>query len=469
MIAATGFENRNVAVLGLGKSGLATVRSLEAGGAKVFAWDDAPAKREEAAKEGFLLADASGWDWKNLAAMILSPGIPFTHPEPHPAVKRAQAAGVEVIGDIELFQRAVKASGKPARIVAITGTNGKSTTTALIGHMVRRCGGNAQVGGNIGKAVLELDEPEASAIYVVEVSSYQIDLAPSLAPNVAVLLNITPDHIDRHGTVEHYADVKARIFVRQRESDTAVIGIDDSRTSEICTRETAKRVEKVVPVSVGKTISRGIYALGGQLFDSLGTQTVKAGDLSTIKTLAGAHNWQNAAAAYATGRALGYQRERILAAFESFPGLAHRMEIVGEADGVRYVNDSKATNADAASKALATYDNIYWIIGGKAKKGGISSLEEWFPRIRRAYLIGEAASSFGEALRGKVEAIHCGTLDRAVEAASRDAAADSAELKVVLLSPACASFDQFKSFEERGDVFRAAVQERLAVKGGAAA
>ncbi|MBX3509078.1 MAG: UDP-N-acetylmuramoyl-L-alanine--D-glutamate ligase [Parvibaculum sp.] len=469
MIAAAGFEKRNVAVLGLGKSGLATVRSLEAGGAKVFAWDDAPAKRDEAAKEGFLLVDSSDWDWQSLAAMILSPGIPFTHPEPHPAVKRAQAEGVEVIGDIELFQRAVKASGKPARVVAITGTNGKSTTTALIGHMVRRCGGNAQVGGNIGKAVLELDEPEASTVYVVEVSSYQIDLAPSLAPNVAVLLNITPDHIDRHGTVEHYADVKARIFAHQGEADTAVIGIDDGFTSDICTRELAKRVEKVVPVSVGKTISRGIYALGGQLYDSLGTQTVKAGDLSAIKTLAGAHNWQNAAAAYATGRALGYQRERILAAFESFPGLAHRMEIVGEADGIRYVNDSKATNADAASKALATYENIYWIIGGKAKEGGISSLEEWFPRIRRAYLIGEAASAFAETLRGKVEAIHCGTLDRAIDAASRDAAADSAELKVVLLSPACASFDQFKSFEERGDVFRAAVQERLATKGGAAA
>lgn len=468
MIAATGFEKRNVAVLGLGKSGLATVRSLEAGGARVFAWDDAPAKRDEAAKEGFLLADSSAWDWGSLSAMILSPGIPFTHPEPHPAVKQAQAAGVEVIGDIELFQRAVKASGKPARIVAITGTNGKSTTTALIGHMVRRCGGNAQVGGNIGKAVLELDEPEASTTYVVEVSSYQIDLAPSLAPNVAVLLNITPDHIDRHGTVEHYAEVKARIFARQGEADTAIVGIDDGRTSEICTREVAKRMEKVVPISVGKTISRGIYALGGQLYDSLGTQTVKAGDLSAIKTLAGAHNWQNAAAAYAAGRALGYQRERILAAFESFPGLAHRMEIVGEADGVRYVNDSKATNADAASKALATFDNIYWIIGGKAKEGGIASLEEWFPRIRRAYLIGEAASSFAETLRGKVEAIHCGTLERAVDAASRDASADSAELKVVLLSPACASFDQFKSFEERGDAFRTAVQERLGVKGGAA-
>ncbi|MEQ8326577.1 MAG: UDP-N-acetylmuramoyl-L-alanine--D-glutamate ligase [Parvibaculum sp.] len=469
MIAATGFERKNVAVLGLGRSGLATARSLEAGGAHVFAWDDAEAKRAEAAKEGFTLADSSGWDWKTFAALVLSPGIPLTHPEPHAAVKKAKGAGVEVIGDVELFQRAVAASGKGARIVAVTGTNGKSTTTALIGHMVRRCGGDAQVGGNIGRAVLDLDAPSAGTVYVVEVSSYQIDLAPSLAPNVGVLLNITPDHIDRHGTVEHYAEVKARIFAHQTEKDTAVIGIDDPRTGEICTHEGARRVEKVVPVSVGKTLSRGVYALGGVIYDSMGTQTVKAGDLGEIKTLAGAHNWQNAAAAYAAGRALGYPRERIFAAFESFPGLAHRMEIVGEADGVRFVNDSKATNADAASKALATYDNIYWIIGGKAKEGGIASLEEWFPRVRRAYLIGDAAKQFAETLKNKVETVHCGTLDRAVEAASRDAAADEAELKIVLLSPACASFDQFSSFEERGDVFRAAVQERLKVKGGAAA
>lgn len=468
MIAATGFERKNVAVLGLGKSGLATARALEAGGAKVFAWDDASEKREEAAKEGFTLADSRGWVWEHLSALILSPGIPLTHPKPHEAVLKAQAAGVEVIGDVELFQRALRASGKKTRLVAVTGTNGKSTTTALIGHMVRRCGDNAQVGGNIGKPVLELDAPEAATVYVVEVSSYQIDLAPSLAPNVAVLLNITPDHIDRHGTVEHYADVKARLFALQGEADSAVIGIDDMRTSSICTDVTARRVAQVVPISVGKALSRGVYALNGVLYENLGAQGVKAGDLAAIKTLAGAHNWQNAAAAYAVGRALGYHRERILAAFESFPGLAHRMEIVGDADGVRFVNDSKATNADAASKALATYDNIYWIIGGKAKEGGIASLEEWFPRIRRAYLIGAAASEFAETLRDKVEAIHCGTLDCAVEAASRDALADPAEFKVVLLSPACASFDQFKSFEERGDVFRAAVQERLGAKGGVA-
>lgn len=469
MIAATGFEKRNVAVLGLGKSGLATVRALEAGGATVFAWDDADAKRAEAEKAGVTLADVESWYWPIFAALVLSPGIPLTHPDPHPAVMKARAHGVAVIGDIEIFQRALAASGTGAKLVAVTGTNGKSTTTALIAHMVRRCGGDVRVGGNIGKAVLELDAPTPASIYVVEVSSYQIDLAPSLAPHVGVLLNITPDHIDRHGTVAHYAEVKGRLLARQAEKDTAVIGVDDARTREICIRECTRRKETVVPVSVGKTIGRGIYALDGVLYDSTGMQTVKAGDLREIKTLAGAHNWQNAAAAYATGRALGFPRERIFAAFESFPGLAHRMEIVGEANGVRFVNDSKATNADAASKALATYSNVYWIAGGKAKEGGIATLAPWFAHIRRAYLIGDAARDFAATLKDKVEAIHCGTLDRAVEAATRDAMADESEMRVVLLSPACASFDQFANFEERGDAFRAAVQERLANKGGAAA
>tara|TARA_R110002110_G_scaffold3104_3_gene15856 strand:+ start:11281 stop:12690 length:1410 start_codon:yes stop_codon:yes gene_type:complete len=469
MIAVTGFKRRNVAVLGLGKSGLATVRALEAGGATVFAWDDADAKRAEAERMGVTLTDAEGWDWTTLAALVLSPGIPLTHPEPHRAVTKARAHDVEVIGDIEIFQRALAASGTGAKLVAVTGTNGKSTTTALIGHMVRRCGGDVRVGGNIGKAVLELDAPTPASIYVVEVSSYQIDLAPGLAPDVGILLNITPDHIDRHGTVEHYAEVKGRLLARQGEKDTAVIGVDEPRTREICIRECGRRMETVMPVSVGKTISRGIYALDGVLYDSTGMKTVKAGDLREIKTLAGAHNWQNAAAAYATGRALGYPRERIFAAFESFPGLAHRMEIVGEANGVRFVNDSKATNADAASKALATFSNVYWIAGGKAKEGGIETLAPWFSHIRRAYLIGEAAHDFAATLKDKVEAIHCGTLDRAVEAATRDAMADESGMRVVLLSPACASFDQFVNFEERGNAFRAAVQERLANKGGAAA
>ncbi|MEX2249207.1 MAG: UDP-N-acetylmuramoyl-L-alanine--D-glutamate ligase, partial [Parvibaculum sp.] len=425
--------------------------------------------RAEAVAAGFSIADIGGWNWTEIAALVLSPGVPLTHPEPHPAVRAAQAAGVEVIGDIELFQRAVTASGTGARIVAITGTNGKSTTTALIGHMIRRCGGEAQVGGNIGKAVLDLEAPKSTTVYVVEVSSYQIDLAPSLAPNIAILLNITPDHIDRHGTLEHYASVKARLFERQDENDTAIIGVDDVLSKDICTRVGARRAAKVVPISVGKSLGRGVYAIDGLLYDNAGMQAVKAGDLKEMRTLAGAHNWQNAAAAYAAGRALGYTREKIFAAFESFPGLAHRMEIVAERGGIRFVNDSKATNADAASKALGAYRHIYWIAGGKAKEGGIESLEALFPHIARAYLIGDAADSFARTLDGKVDYRQCGTLARAVEAATQDAAADGAEMRVVMLSPACASFDQFRNFEERGDLFRREVQRVLAETGGAAA
>jgi len=469
MIAATGFAKRKVAVFGLGTSGLATVRALEAGGATVLAWDDADAKRTEAAVAGFNVVDMRDWPWAEIAALVLSPGVPLTHPEPHPAAQAAQTAGVEIIGDIELFQRAVTASGTGAKIVAITGTNGKSTTTALIGHMIRRCGGETQVGGNIGKAVLELEAPTPATVYVIEVSSYQIDLAPSLSPQVAVLLNITPDHIDRHGTLDHYAAVKARLFENQTEGDTAIISVDDALSQDICTRVGARRLAKVVPISVGKTVGRGVYAIDGTLYDNAGTQAVKAGDLKEMRTLAGAHNWQNAAAAYATGRALGYTREKIFAAFESFPGLAHRMEIVAERDGVRFVNDSKATNADAASKALGAYRTIFWIAGGKAKEGGIESLERLFPHVVRAYLIGDAAANFARTLDGKVDYLQCGTLPHAVEAATRDAMASDAETRVVMLSPACASFDQFRNFEERGDLFRREVQRVLAETGGAAA
>ncbi len=471
MIAATSFNKRLVAVFGLGKSGLSTVRALEAGGARVVAWDDGEARRTQAAEAGVTLEDLTLRKWDDIAALVLSPGVPLTHPTPHPTVLLAQAAGVEIIGDVELFARTVQSIEPRARIVAITGTNGKSTTTALIGHMVKRCGDDAQIGGNIGKPVLELDMPKAATVYVVELSSYQIDLAPSIAPKVAIMLNLTPDHIDRHGTIKNYAAVKARLFANQVVGDTAIVGVDDSYSSDICTRLNANRVQTVVPVSVGKALGRGVYVLNGQLYDNTTAQSQSAGDFSGLRTLAGAHNWQNAAVAYAAGRALGYLREKILNAFESFPGLAHRMEIVAEAGGVRYVNDSKATNADAASKALATYDNIYWIIGGKPKEGGIETLESYFPKLRRAYLIGAAADEFAHTLDGKVDYLQAQTLDRAVEAAANDADAggDGEQMRVVLLSPACASFDQFPNFEVRGEAFRTAVLAYLANKGRASA
>lgn len=462
MIPATCFDKQIVAVFGLGKSGLSTVRALEAGGATVMAWDDGEARRKEAIAVGVSLNDLSACDWSKIAALVLSPGVPLTHPEPHWVVKLAHEAGVEIIGDVELFHRVIRQHMPSARIVAITGTNGKSTTTALIGHMVQRCGGQGQVGGNIGKPVLELEMPQANSVYVIEMSSYQIDLAPGIRPDIAILLNVTADHIDRHGTIENYAAVKAKLFAHQQPTDFAIIGVDDTYSAEICTGLSASAMQSVVPVSVGKTLGRGIHVLAGHLYDSLTAQTQAAGDLSGLSTLAGAHNWQNAAMAYAAGRMLGYPREKILEAFESFPGLAHRMEIVAESGGVRFVNDSKATNADAASKALATYDNIYWIIGGKAKEGGIASLESYFPKLRRAYLIGDAATEFSRTLAGKVDCTEAKTLDVAVEMAAKDAdAAEGGALRIVLLSPACASFDQFPNFEVRGDVFRAAVQAYL--------
>lgn len=471
MIRIPGFEDRIVAVFGLGSSGLAAAKALSESGALVLAWDDSDERRTRAVEAGIVLANLYARDWNDVSALVLSPGVPFTHPEPHGIVKLARAAGAEVIGDVELFQRALAAAHADTRLVAVTGTNGKSTTTALIGHMVRRCGDIAEVGGNIGKPVLELAMPRADIVYVLEVSSYQIDLAPSFAPNVAILLNITPDHIDRHGSLENYAAVKARLFDNLSPADTAIAGVDDAPTMDICTQVCARRGARVWPISVGKALGRGVYAIDGVLYESTDAQTVRAGDLKPLATLAGAHNWQNAAAAYAAGRALGYPRDKILAAFETFPGLEHRMEVVAERDDMMFVNDSKATNADAAGKALAAYDDIYWIAGGRPKEGGIASLEPLFGHIRRAYLIGEAAVDFGRTLDGKVPFRDCRTLDAAVAEATRDAVAESERgRRVILLSPACASFDQFSGFEERGDAFRRAVMRgEPRREGGAAA
>jgi UDP-N-acetylmuramoylalanine--D-glutamate ligase len=399
--------------------------------------------------------------------------VPLTHPEPHAIVKRAQDAGVPLLGDIELFQHEIRSLNPNACIVAITGTNGKSTTTALIGHMINANGRRAEVGGNIGKPVFDLDMPKSDTVYVVAVSSYQIDLAPTLRPNIAVLLNITPDHIDRHGTLAHYAAVKARLFQHQLEGDTAVVGIDDALSSEICTSICGRQTATLVPISVKKSLGRGICVLDGILYDSQSGKTDRSGDMKNLKTLAGVHNWQNAAAAFAVGRTLGIPSDRIFSSFRSFPGLAHRMEIVAEEAGVLFVNDSKATNAEAAAKALDAYDDIFWIAGGVPKEGGIEPLVPWFSHVACAYLIGEAAPAFAETLSGHVETFDVKQLDAAVAAAAKAAvhAAQAGRRPVVLLSPACASFDQFKNFEARGDAFRNMVGAALAAfgKGGAAA
>ncbi|NOT41419.1 MAG: UDP-N-acetylmuramoyl-L-alanine--D-glutamate ligase [Alphaproteobacteria bacterium] len=455
MIAVPFFKGKTVAVFGLARSGISAALSLIAGGAEVLGWDDKADAREAAARAGVTVRDLAGVDWHGIAALVLSPGVPLTHPKPHPFVVKAQEARAEVIGDVELFFRVVRPeqSATHPKIVCITGTNGKSTTTALIGHLLTELGFEAEVGGNIGKPILELAPPSPRRAYVIEMSSYQIDLTPSVRPDVAVLINITPDHIDRHGTMQNYAAVKANIFHHQSRGDHAVIGVDDMYSSEIFTKLSARNTVAVTPVSIGKVLGRGIFVLDGKLYDSTGAASREVRDLKSLERMPGAHNWQNAAIAYAAVRPLVVDPAEIAPAMTSFPGLAHRIELVGQVGRVRFVNDSKATNADAAARALACYDDIYWIAGGKAKSGGIESLAPYFGRIKRAYLIGDAMDAFAATLGSHVPFVKAGTLEAAMRAAARDAAGAAGE-PVVLLSPACASFDQFRDFEHRGLEFK---------------
>ncbi|WP_168074745.1 UDP-N-acetylmuramoyl-L-alanine--D-glutamate ligase [Caulobacter sp. SSI4214] len=465
MIPVRGFEDKTVAVFGLGRTGLTAARALIAGGAKVALWDEKPASREAAAAEGFPVVDLQAADWRQFDALMLSPGVPLTHPKPHWTVEKAKAAGVEILGDVELFARTVNAAPvhKRPKIIAITGTNGKSTTTALIGHLCASAGRDTRIGGNIGLGVLGLEDMHGGAVYVLELSSYQLDLTSSLKPDAVVLLNISPDHLDRHGGMDGYIAAKRRIFLNQGKGDTAIIGVDDPWCQQICTEITAANRRTIWPISAGKAMGRGVYALQGVLYDATGERVVEVADLLRARSLPGRHNWQNAAAAYAAARAIGISVSDAVDGLMTFPGLAHRMETVGKLGKVRFVNDSKATNADAARQAMSSYPKFYWIAGGVAKAGGIEDLKDLFPRIAKAYLIGEAANVFAVTLAGKAEVKMSGTLDRAVQQAYADAAA-SGEDAIVLLSPACASFDQFSDFEARGEAFRAAVN---ALAGGA--
>ncbi|WP_299009168.1 UDP-N-acetylmuramoyl-L-alanine--D-glutamate ligase [uncultured Caulobacter sp.] len=468
MIPVRGFEGKTVAVFGLGRTGLTAARALIAGGAKVALWDEKIASREAAAAEGFPVVDLEAADWRQFDALMLSPGVPLTHPKPHWTVQKAKAAGVEILGDIELFARTVAAAPvhKRPKIIAITGTNGKSTTTALIGHLCASAGRDTRIGGNIGQGVLGLEDMHGGAVYVLELSSYQLDLTSSLHPDAVVLLNISPDHLDRHGGMDGYIAAKRRIFLNQGKGDTAIIGVDDPWCQQICTEITAANRRTIWPISAGKAMGRGVYALQGVLYDATGERVIEVADLLRARSLPGRHNWQNAAAAYAAARAIGIPMQEAVDGLMTFPGLAHRMETVGKIGKVRFVNDSKATNADAARQAMSSYPKFYWIAGGVAKAGGIDDLKDLFPRIAKAYLIGEAAEPFSWTLAGKAEVAMSGTLERAVQQAYADAAASDEEA-IVLLSPACASFDQFSDFEARGEAFRAAVNGLVA--GGKAA
>ncbi|MCB1547526.1 MAG: UDP-N-acetylmuramoyl-L-alanine--D-glutamate ligase [Hyphomicrobiaceae bacterium] len=452
MIPVTIFAGRKLAVVGAGLSGLATARALLDGGADVVLWDDKEAGRAQAAEAAFLVEDLTNADFKSFAALVLAPGIPLTHPEPHWSVKKARAAGIEVIGDVELFFRQRAVSGASCKVIAITGTNGKSTTTALTAHLLGSAGRDVALGGNIGNAVLDLAPFAPGRTYVLELSSYQIDLTPSLKPDAAALLNVTPDHLDRHGSLEGYASVKARIFAQLAADATAVIGVDDAPCRAIA--ETLEGPYAVKRIAIGHAVENGVWAADATLIEMEGGHEVARVDLAGIGSLRGAHNWQNAATAYALARSQGVDADALQAGLRSFGGLAHRMEQVARAGKVLFVNDSKATNADAAGKALGSFDDIYWIVGGVPKDGGLDGLEPFYPRVARAYLIGEAAAAFARQLGDAVSHTACGTLDRAVAQAAEDASRSDADEPVVLLSPACASFDQYANFAKRGDAFR---------------
>ncbi len=452
-------NGKPVAIFGLGISGLPTAKALKASKGTVFAWDDNEEKRIEAARAGIELSDFVSGGLEGYGALILAPGIPLHFPAPHPAVVAARDAGVEIIGDIEVLHR----SGHATNVIGITGTNGKSTTTALISHILTQSGYDAPACGNIGKAVLDLNATWKT-IPVLELSSYQMDLCPTFRPNLSVLLNITPDHLDRHGSFESYAAAKEKIFEGQ---GIAICSVDDPLMKAIDERVKNLGQRKSISISVGKQApALSVYVENGHLFDYLfdknKVDAAKAeahdmGLITDIPSLVGSHNHQNIIAAYAVCREIGMDGEEILRHIRTYPGLPHRQQLIRVINGIAYINDSKATNAEAAGKAIACYNNIYLIAGGEPKEGGLNGLEPLIDHLRHVFLIGQATEDFAKWLsKMGVPFTKSGTLDVAVLDAHNLAQADRGQpggAGTVLLSPACASWDQFNNFEHRGRVF----------------
>ncbi|MGC6471971.1 MAG: UDP-N-acetylmuramoyl-L-alanine--D-glutamate ligase [Parvibaculales bacterium] len=456
MIEVSTFQGK-VAVYGLGLSGMACVRSLLGGGCRVVAWDEDAARREAAAALGADIDNLESLP-KDLEALVLSPGIPLTHPEPHPVVIRAQDAGIEIMGDMALFQRALQgAPGRSAPVIAITGTNGKSTTTALTAHLLQAQGLDVRMGGNIGRPVLDLGLPQDNTVYVLELSSYQIDLAPDFRADVAVLLNLSPDHIDRHGTFDNYRDAKWRLFEALSADGTALVSVDDPFCADLVNNQAQALAAKVMTISCDDAAA-DYHAVGTQLHDARGLVT----DIGGVASLQGRHNAQNALAAFAAAHSVCDDRSGLAVAFKNFPGLAHRLQQVRQVGSTCFVNDSKATNAAATRHALGAFDDIYWIAGGQAKEEGVAPLVDALHGVKKAYLIGDAAQTYADTLSDHVPCVLSGTLEKAVPNATQDALSSGGG--VVLFSPASASFDQFVNFEQRGDSFIRIVDDCLAAR-----
>ncbi len=460
MIEVSTFKGEAVAVMGLARSGLTAAAALAAGGAFVWAWDDKEDSRRQAEHQGIPLVDLYSCDWEKVETLVLSPGIPHTFPKPHPIAEKAIAAGVEIICDIDLLARAVP----EARYIGLTGTNGKSTTTALVGHILKRAGHKVQVGGNIGMPVLDLERLGADGAYVLELSSYQLERMPAMALDIAVLLNITPDHLNRHGGLEGYVEAKRRIFEQTKDGGVAIVSMEDPRSRGICMELMGEGRKRIVPISTASRAAGGVYVADGVLIDDIDHGAESACDLREAPALPGRHNWQNAAAAYAVARLSGIAPQVIADALADFPGLAHRQEKIRTIGKVSYFNDSKATNSDSAAKALACYRSIHWLAGGQFKEKTLGEALDYLAHVRHAYLFGDAAAKFEGELANRVALTRHANMADALAAAHRSAQSEG-DPAVVLLSPACASFDQFKDFEDRGDQFRRMVGE---LPGGAA-
>ncbi len=461
MIPVLGYDNKRVAVLGLGRSGLSAARALRAGGAIPVCWDDNAPARAAAEAEGFEVADLTkDRPWEGLEVLITSPGIPHLYPAPHPVIRKAWDMGVVVDNDIGLFFRSYGTRDWDdfevlPRVICVTGSNGKSTTTALIHHILNAAGRTVQMGGNIGRGVLDLEPARDGQITVLELSSYQTELARSLAPDIALFMNLSPDHLDRHGGIGGYFAAKQRLFVAGCP-DRSIIGVDEMEGAYLAAllQDKGDSGEPVIRISSGTKLKGGwsVFARKGFLAEWRKGKQVASIDLRDIQGLPGAHNHQNACAAYAACRSIGLAPRLIEEHLRSYPGLPHRCQVVAQIGGVTFVNDSKATNADAAEKSLLAFKNIHWIAGGQPKAGGISGLTGVFDRVKKAYFVGESAADFADQI-GAVPHQISGTVAAAVKAAAANAEAGD----VVLLAPACASFDQFSSFEARGDAFEAAV------------
>lgn len=469
MIPVKGFAGQKVAVLGLGRSGLAAARALQEGQAEPICWDDNPAARETAEAEGFVCTDLRRHGaFDGVAALIVSPGIPHLYPDPNPVVAAALAAGVPVDNDIGLFFRSFggpewSSFDTPPRVIAVTGSNGKSTTAALIHHILTAAGRDAQLAGNIGRGVLDIDPGGDGSVVVLELSSYQTELARALTPDIGVFTNLSPDHLDRHGGIGGYFAAKRRLFA-EGGPDRAVIGIDEKEGAFLAGQlAEGPADDRVIRVSVAQKLTGPgwqVFARKGFLSEYRKGRQAGSIDLRDIKGLPGAHNHQNACAAYAACRSLGLAPRVIEDALHSYPGLPHRSQIIAEADGVTYVNDSKATNVDSAVKALSAFKRIRWICGGLEKEGGLAALNNVEADVIRAYVIGREAANF--AMQLDMDAVVCTTMEAAVE----QAMADAEPGETVLLAPAAASFDQYDNFEQRGEDFTTQIRSRLQLADG---